>query len=133
VSSGRQQGKNGLDTRNVLGNRLAAELDLEMGVTHLGHATNLVGEQLAVPLGIRVTATRISRQPTCWLSSQAPCQKAPQRLTCNLCRRIPEGHVKRAHGYAALTMASGLLILHHHSPSLEDWISGHGAQLAKAA
>lgn len=109
------------DTSQVLVETGAADLHLGMTEAEIGEAAHLLRQRGEVIPGIGVAAARVDAHLGCGEGSGAEpaAEKSMERQSGCLGGGIPQRHVERAHGDAALAMATRLLARHHRLPGLE--------------
>jgi hypothetical protein len=113
-----EQRQDGLDPVEVLGERPAAYLDLDVGVALIEEPAQLLGQAADVVLGEVVAAARVTRDRRIGAAKSGRFgEEGVQGSTGDLGRRVPQGvpqgHVQRSHGHAPLTVPTGILAPHH--------------------
>ena len=110
----------GLDPPHVVGQAVAADLELHVRVAEVEIAPHLVLQGSHVLARIVVAARGID--PDRLVRLPAPVavgEQAPERLLLDLRHGIPDRHVDHAHRHRALAMAAGLLVAQEHVPNRE--------------
>src|SRR6266849_6474311 len=117
----RQQPHCRFDPADILRQRGGADLDLHVREAEVRQAAYFLRQSWRIIGRIMVTATGVDAHAACFARSIADelCQQTIERDLGDFRRGIPERHVKRTDGDAALAVAARLLAFHHYRPGPE--------------
>src|SRR6266404_1397247 len=117
----RQQPHCRFDPADILRQRGGADLDLHMREAEVRQAPYFLRQSRRIIGRIMVTAAGVDGYAARFARSIADelCQQTIERDLSDLRRGIPERHVERTDGNAALTVTARLLALHHYRPGPE--------------
>ena len=106
------------NTRNVISQRLAANLHLHHRIAEIEILLHLVLQLTQIFSRVVVTTRRIHKHLVVRFATVVTIgQQTIQRLALNLRHRIPHGHVHRADSHRALTMPARFFIGEHRGPN----------------